>query len=59
MRPLHAPRRANPSFAMFAKQCDGHGVKVSTVEQLDQALATALAVRGPALVEVMTDADLV
>jgi len=44
---------------MFAKQCDGHGVKVSTVEQLDQALATALAVRGPALVEVMTDADLV
>ena len=49
----------NPSFAMFAKQCGGHGVKVSAVEALDQALATALAVRGPALVEVMTDAELV
>ena len=29
----------NPSFAMFAKQCGGHGVKVSAVEALDQALA--------------------
>ena len=49
----------NPSFAMFAKQCGGHGVKVSALEELDQALATALATRGPALVEVMTDAELV
>ena len=44
---------------MFAKQCGGHGVKVSAVEALDHALAAALAVRGPALVEVMTDAELV
>ena len=44
----------NPSFAMFAKQCGGYGVKVAAAEDLDQALATALAVRGPALVEVMT-----
>jgi thiamine pyrophosphate-dependent acetolactate synthase large subunit-like protein len=29
------------------------------VEDLESALATALAVRGPALVEVMTDAELV
>jgi pyruvate oxidase len=49
----------NPSFAMFARQCGGHGVKVSAVEDLESALATALAVRGPALVEVMTDAELV
>ena len=40
----------NPSFAMFARQCGGRGVKVSAVE--------ALAVPGPALVEVMTDAEL-
>jgi thiamine pyrophosphate-dependent acetolactate synthase large subunit-like protein len=49
----------NPSFAMFARQCGGHGVKVSLVEDLDRALAQALAVAGPALVEIMTDAELV
>lgn len=49
----------NPSFAMFAKQCGGHGVKVSEVEDLDEALGAALAMRSPALVEVMTDAELV
>ena len=49
----------NPSFAMFAKQCGGHGVKVSAVEELDLALRTALAVVGPALVEVITDAELI
>ena len=49
----------NPSFAMFARQCGGHGVKVSAVEDLEQALGAALAARGPALVEVMTDAELV
>ncbi len=49
----------NPSFAMFAKQCGGHGVRVSAVEDLEQALATALGVRGPSLVEIMTDPELV
>jgi thiamine pyrophosphate-dependent acetolactate synthase large subunit-like protein len=49
----------NPSFAMFAKQCGGHGVKVSAAAMLDPALAEALSCRGPALVEVMTDAELV
>lgn len=49
----------NPSFAMFAKQCGGHGVKVSDVADLDRALLEALACKGPALVEVMTDAELV
>ena len=49
----------NPSFAMFAKQCGGHGVKVSAAALLDQALAEALACSGPALVEVMTDPELI
>jgi pyruvate oxidase len=49
----------NPSFAMFAKQCGGHGVKVTAASGLDQAIAEALACKGPALVEVMTDAELV
>jgi thiamine pyrophosphate-dependent acetolactate synthase large subunit-like protein/nitrite reductase/ring-hydroxylating ferredoxin subunit len=49
----------NPSFAMFAKQCGGHGVKVSAAAMLDQAIAEALSCRRPTLVEVMTDAELV
>jgi pyruvate oxidase len=49
----------NPSFAMFAKQCGGHGVKVTDAAGLDQAITEALAHKGPALVEVMTDAELV
>jgi pyruvate oxidase len=49
----------NPSFAMFAKQCGGHGVKVRDGDDLDRALSEALAFKGPALVEVMTDAELV
>ncbi len=49
----------NPSFAMFARQCGGHGVKVSGAKDLEPALAAALALDGPALVEVMTDAELV
>jgi thiamine pyrophosphate-dependent acetolactate synthase large subunit-like protein/nitrite reductase/ring-hydroxylating ferredoxin subunit len=49
----------NPSFAMFARQCGGHGVKVTEVVALEAAVAQALAVKGPALVEVMTDAELI
>ena len=49
----------NPSFAMFARQCGGLGLKVTTADGLDRALAEALAHKGPSLVEVMTDAELV
>ena len=49
----------NPSFAMFARQCGGHGVKVSTDDALESALAEALSIRGPSLVEVITDPELV
>jgi pyruvate oxidase len=49
----------NPSFAMFAKQCGGLGLKVTSAQGLDQAFAEALAHKGPSLVEVMTDAELV
>jgi len=49
----------NPSFAMFARQCGGHGVKVLAADALEAALAQALAHAGPSLVEVMTDAELV
>jgi len=49
----------NPSFAAFARLCGGHGVKVTETEGIRQALKDALAYEGPALVEVITDAELV
>ena len=49
----------NPSFAAFARLCGGHGVKVTDPADLRAAIAEALAHDGPALVEIMTDAELV
>lgn len=49
----------NPSFAAFAKICGAHGEKVVSSDQIEAALQKALDVDGPALVEIMTDADLV
>lgn len=48
----------NPSFAGFARSCGGMGERVKTREELEEALAKALAHDGPALIEVMTDAEL-
>ena len=48
----------NPSFAGFARSCGGKGLKVSKRDDLDEALAEAIAHKGPALVEVITDAEL-
>ncbi len=49
----------NPSFAAFARLCGGHGHKVTDAAELEEAIQTALDVNGPALVEIMTDAELV
>ena len=49
----------NPSFAAFARLCGGKGHRVSEPGDLDAAIAEALAHRGPALVEVVTDPELV
>lgn len=49
----------NPSFAAFARLCGGHGVKVTEAKDLEAAIAGALAHKGPSLVEIITDADLV
>ncbi len=49
----------NPSFATFARLCGGHGVKVTDPADLRLAIQEALDHKGPALVEIMTDADLV
>ncbi len=49
----------NPNFAQYAELCGALGVEVSAAEELDEALAGALAHEGPALVEIRTDAELV
>lgn len=57
--PVWETSLVNPSFAAFAKLCGAHGAKVTKGSDVEAALAKALAVNGPALVEVMTDAELV
>ncbi|MDJ0949690.1 MAG: thiamine pyrophosphate-binding protein [Alphaproteobacteria bacterium] len=49
----------NPDFARFAKLCGGYGVRVTKADQLDDAIAAAIAHDGPALVEVIADPALV
>ena len=45
----------NPSFAEYAQLCGGTGIRVDKPKDLKEAFEEALAVDGPALVEVMTD----
>jgi thiamine pyrophosphate-dependent acetolactate synthase large subunit-like protein len=49
----------NPGFAAYAELCGARGIRVTEAGELDAALSEALAHDGPALVEVMADADLV
>ena len=49
----------NPDFAEYARICGAFGARVERAAELDAAITAALAHRGPALVEVIVDADLV
>ena len=49
----------NPDFSEFAKLCGGLGIRVTDPAQIEAALQQALAYDGPALVELITDAELV
>ena len=49
----------NPNFAKFAENCGGFGVQVRKKSELDRAIKQALAYEGAALVEIMTDVDLI
>jgi pyruvate oxidase len=49
----------NPNFSDYARVCGAYGIRVTDANQLDEALVAAFAHDGPALVEVMTDAELV
>ncbi|MEM6309609.1 MAG: thiamine pyrophosphate-binding protein [Pseudomonadota bacterium] len=57
--PVWETNLVNPSFSAFARLCGAHGAKVSKGSDVEAALAEALAVEGPALVEIMTDAELI
>ncbi len=49
----------NPSFAAFAESCGGLGIRVEKAADLEREIARAIAHDGPALVEVLTDAELI
>ncbi|MGE5407368.1 MAG: thiamine pyrophosphate-dependent enzyme [Syntrophothermus sp.] len=49
----------NPDFAAYARNCGALGIRVGEREDLDGALAKAVAHDGPAMVEVIADPDLV
>jgi thiamine pyrophosphate-dependent acetolactate synthase large subunit-like protein len=49
----------NPEFAAYAQLCGARGERVTHADELDGALARAFAYDGPALVEVVTDPELV
>lgn len=57
--PVWQTSLTNPSFAEYAKICGGFGIQVTQADQLDEAIAQALAHPGPAIVEVMADQELV
>ncbi len=49
----------NPDFSEYARLCGARGEQVETRDQLDGALTRALEHRGPALVHVISDVELV
>ena len=49
----------NPNFADFAESCGAKAFRVTALDQLDDAIAQALAYEGPAMVHVLTDVELI
>jgi thiamine pyrophosphate-dependent acetolactate synthase large subunit-like protein len=49
----------NPDFSEYARICGALGIRVTEADQLDEVIARALAHEGPALVEIVTDAELI
>ncbi|MEJ1381019.1 MAG: thiamine pyrophosphate-binding protein [Candidatus Sedimenticola sp. (ex Thyasira tokunagai)] len=57
--PVWQTELKNPNFAEYACSCGGHGVRVERTEELEQALQEAIAYEGPALVEIISDPELI
>jgi thiamine pyrophosphate-dependent acetolactate synthase large subunit-like protein len=49
----------NPDFAAFAENCGALGLRVESAGGLEESLSAAIAHEGPALVEIMIDAELI
>lgn len=49
----------NPDFAAYAELCGARSFRVTTTDQLQVSLEAAIAHPGPALVEIVTDAELI
>ena len=49
----------NPDFGKMAELCGIYGSRVTEIDQIDAAVEQALAHKGPALVEIVTDAFLI
>jgi thiamine pyrophosphate-dependent acetolactate synthase large subunit-like protein len=49
----------NPNFADFATNCGALGLRVESAAALEESLAAAIAHEGPALVEILTDPELI
>lgn len=49
----------NPDFAAYARNCGAHGERVERPDELESALRRALDHRGPALVEILADPELI
>jgi len=49
----------NPNFADLARNCGGHGERVESASELEDALRAGLEYEGPALIEVMADPKLI
>ena len=49
----------NPNFAEYAKLCGVLGIRVTDPDDLDDAMRTALDHKGPSMVEIVTDVELV
>ncbi len=50
---------SNPNFADFAQSCGAWGKRVDKQEKLKEEMAALFAQEGPAVLEVMTDVDLI
>ena len=58
-RPVWQTSLRNPDFAAFARNCGGFGVRIDNIDDLEEAMTEAMAYDGPALVEIMTDSELI
>ena len=57
--PVWQTRLHNPNFAEYARACGGFGIRVTRTGDLHQALKEAISHKGPSLVEIMSDPELI